>query len=75
MNANKSGSEYGLQGYNVIDLVAMSPSMSDFDVTKLWHMHLGYVSDKGMVVLSKRGLLCGQSTGKIECYEYYFLGK
>jgi len=49
--------------------------MSDSDVTKLWHMRLGHMSDKGMAILSKRGLLCGQSTGKIEFCEHCIFGK
>ncbi|GJR84705.1 retrovirus-related pol polyprotein from transposon TNT 1-94 [Tanacetum coccineum] len=30
---------------------------SNSDLTKLWHMRLGHMSEKGMVILSKRGLL------------------
>ncbi|KAG8480861.1 hypothetical protein CXB51_025485 [Gossypium anomalum] len=32
----------------------------DDDITKLWHMRLGHMSENGMVELSKRGLLDGQ---------------
>jgi len=53
----------------------VSSSMLDSDVTKLWHMQLGHMSDKGMAISSKRGLLCGQGTGKMEFCEYCVLGK
>ena len=32
---------------------------SDDDITKLWHMRLGHMGEKGLTLLSKRGLLCG----------------
>ncbi|KAG8489505.1 hypothetical protein CXB51_017512 [Gossypium anomalum] len=36
-----------------------SSSLSNNDITKLWHMHLGHMSENGMAELSKRGLLDG----------------
>ncbi|KAG8474295.1 hypothetical protein CXB51_034132 [Gossypium anomalum] len=36
-----------------------SSSLSDDDITKLWHMRLGYMSENGMVELRKKGLLDG----------------
>jgi hypothetical protein len=30
----------------------------DLDTTWLWHMRLGHMSERGMTILSKRGLLC-----------------
>ncbi|KAG8473091.1 hypothetical protein CXB51_035032 [Gossypium anomalum] len=36
-----------------------SSSLSDDDITKIWHMRLGHISENGMVELSKRGLLDG----------------
>ena len=75
MKANRSVSLYVLQGSIVTSPVAVSSSLSDSDVTKLWHMRLGHMSDKGMTILSKRGLLCGQSTGKMEFCEHCILGK
>jgi len=53
----------------------VSSSMSDSDVTKLWHMHLGHMSGKGMAILSKRVLLCGQGTDKMEFCEHCVLDK
>ncbi|KAG8478019.1 hypothetical protein CXB51_027833 [Gossypium anomalum] len=41
------------------DAVVASSCLSDDDITKLWHMRLGHMSENGMVELSKRGLLDG----------------
>ncbi|KAG8481048.1 hypothetical protein CXB51_025755 [Gossypium anomalum] len=42
-----------------------SSSLSDNDITKLWHMRLGHMSENDMVELSKRGLLDGQGICKL----------
>ncbi|KAG8501609.1 hypothetical protein CXB51_003912 [Gossypium anomalum] len=41
------------------DAAVVSSSLSDDDITKIWHMHLGYMSENGMAELSKRGPLDG----------------
>ncbi|KAL5790253.1 hypothetical protein ACOSQ2_005141 [Xanthoceras sorbifolium] len=62
-DAKKAGSLYILQGSTITGSAAVSKSsMPDSEVTKLWHMRLGHMSEKGLTLLSKRGLLCGQST-------------
>ena len=38
------------------------------DVTRLWHMHLGHMSENGMTELRKKGL-DGQSTRKLNFYD------
>ncbi|KAG8485735.1 hypothetical protein CXB51_019086 [Gossypium anomalum] len=54
----KTAKLYVLQGSTVTgDATVASSSLSDDDITKLWHMRLGHMSDNGMVELSKRGLL------------------
>ncbi|KAG8478786.1 hypothetical protein CXB51_028618 [Gossypium anomalum] len=56
---------YVLQGSTVTgDVAIASSSLSDDDITKLWHMCLGHMSENGMVELSKRGLLDGQGICK-----------
>ncbi|KAG8494480.1 hypothetical protein CXB51_011893 [Gossypium anomalum] len=51
---------YILQGSTVTgDAAVASSSLSDDDITKLWHMRLGHMSENGMTELSKRGLLDG----------------
>ncbi|KAG8474939.1 hypothetical protein CXB51_031653 [Gossypium anomalum] len=56
----KTAKLYVLQGSAVTgDIVVASSSLSDDDITKIWHMRLGHMSENGMVELSKRGLLDG----------------
>ncbi|KAG8471703.1 hypothetical protein CXB51_036524 [Gossypium anomalum] len=56
----KTAKLYVLQGSTVTgDAAVASSSLSDDDITKLWHMRLGHMSENGMVELSKRGLLDG----------------
>ncbi|CAA6661169.1 unnamed protein product [Spirodela intermedia] len=38
-------------------------------------MRLGHMSEKGMNLLSNRGLLCWQSISKVEFCEHCILGK
>ncbi|KAH0714096.1 hypothetical protein KY284_007001 [Solanum tuberosum] len=69
MKARRSGTLYTLLGSTVTGAAAVS-TQSDSDITKLWHMRLGHMSEKGLSILSKRGLLCGQSTGNMEFCEH-----
>ncbi|KAG8489014.1 hypothetical protein CXB51_016944 [Gossypium anomalum] len=46
--------------YCYCDAAVTSSSLSDDDITKLWHIRLGHMSENGMVELSKRGLLDGK---------------
>ncbi|KAK3023455.1 hypothetical protein RJ639_042667 [Escallonia herrerae] len=57
--------------------VAGATTSSDIDshTTKLWHMLLGHMSDKGMDVLSKQGLLGSKKIGKLDFCEHYVFGK
>ena len=74
MKACRSGNLYTLQGSTVTGAAAVSTS-SEADVTRLWHMRLGHIGEKGLTLLSKRGLLCGQSTGKMDFCEHCVFGK
>ncbi|KAG8498693.1 hypothetical protein CXB51_005074 [Gossypium anomalum] len=56
------------------DAAVASSSLSDDDITKLWHMRLGHMSENGMVELSKRGLLDGQGICKLNSVSTVFLG-
>ncbi|KAG8480706.1 hypothetical protein CXB51_025391 [Gossypium anomalum] len=61
---------YILQGSIITgDTAVASSSLSDDDITKLWHMSLGHMSENGMVELSKRGLLDGQGICKLNIYD------
>ncbi|KAG8478363.1 hypothetical protein CXB51_028111 [Gossypium anomalum] len=67
---------YVLQGFTVIgDAAVASSSLSDDDITKLWHMRLGHISENGMTELRKRGLLDGQGICKLNFCEHCVFGK
>ncbi|KAG8488618.1 hypothetical protein CXB51_016586 [Gossypium anomalum] len=69
----KTAKLYVLQGSTVTDDTAVaSSSLSDGDITKLWHMRLGHMSENGMVELSKRGLLDGGIHNTKETLEYIY---
>ncbi|KAG8480615.1 hypothetical protein CXB51_024767 [Gossypium anomalum] len=57
------------------DAAVASSSLSDDDITKLWHMRLGHMSENSMVELSKRGLLDGQGICKLNFCEHCVFGK
>ncbi|KAG8488139.1 hypothetical protein CXB51_018349 [Gossypium anomalum] len=72
----KTAKLYVLQGSTVTgDAAIASSSLSDDDITKLWHMRLGHMSENGMVELSKRGLLDGQGICKLNFCEHCVFGK
>ncbi|KAK2970416.1 hypothetical protein RJ640_016270 [Escallonia rubra] len=54
--------------------VALSSDI-DSDTSKLWHMRLGHMSERGMDVLSKQGLLGSKKIGKLDFCEHCVFGK
>ncbi|KAL6332914.1 hypothetical protein AAG906_019919 [Vitis piasezkii] len=50
------------------DAAVATPSLSDGDVSRLWHMCLRHISENGMVELSRKGLLNGHSISKLKFY-------
>ncbi|KAG8474612.1 hypothetical protein CXB51_031249 [Gossypium anomalum] len=67
---------YVLQGSTVTgDAAVASSSLSDDDITKIWHMCLEHMSENGMVELSKRGILDGKGICKLNFCEHCVLGK
>jgi len=75
LKANRIGSLYVLQGTVVTGSVVVSSSMAENDVTKLWHMRLGHMSEKGMHLLSKQGYLGKHVIGKLEFCKHCAFGK
>ena len=63
MKGYKSSTQmYILHGSRVIrDAVVSTSPLTDDEITKLWHMRLGHMSENGMVELSKRELFDGQN--------------
>ncbi|KAG8494159.1 hypothetical protein CXB51_011863 [Gossypium anomalum] len=57
------------------DAAVASSSLSDDDITKLWYMHLGHMSENNMAELSKRGLIDGQGICKLNFCEHCVFGK
>jgi len=76
MKGKKVNTLYILQGSTVTDDAAVSMSEDpDLDTTRLWYMRLRHMSERGLHVLSKQGLLCGQKTGKLDFCEHCVFGK
>ena len=48
---------------------------SSTDDTKLWHMRLGHIGERGMLELHKRNLLKGVKTCKLDFCKYCVYGK
>jgi 5'-3' exoribonuclease 2 len=67
---------YRLRGTTITGVAAViSNSLSTSDATNLWNMRLGHMSELGLVVLSKRGLLDGHSINKLDFCEHCVFGK
>jgi transposase InsO family protein len=73
LKANRINSLYHLQGTTVTGSAAVSTIASDPHITKLWHMRLGHMSEKGMHLLCKKGLL--DNIGKLDFCEHCVFGK
>lgn len=76
LKANRVGSLYVLQGSTVTgSTAAVSSPLNDLDFTQLWHMCLGHMSEKGLKLLSSRGLLGDQGINKLEFCKHCVFGK
>jgi hypothetical protein len=75
----KSVNLYILSGDSIISTAAVSSAAAvTFDNcsdSKLWHMHLGHMSQLGLAELSKRGLLKGYNNNELEFCEHCVFGK
>lgn len=60
MKAKSVGTLYFLDGSTIMGLAATISSTSELNNIKSLHMRLGQKSEGGMMILSKRGLLCSQ---------------
>ncbi|GAV83405.1 gag_pre-integrs domain-containing protein [Cephalotus follicularis] len=72
MKGKKIDGLYQLQGNTVLGTatVASSSGDKDADTTRLWHMHLGHMSERGLQIMSKKGLLAGVKSGKLHFCEH-----
>ncbi|KAK3033955.1 hypothetical protein RJ639_034119 [Escallonia herrerae] len=70
MKGLKQNSLYLLQGSTVTEAAATTSSSDiDYDITKLWHMRLGHMSERGMDVLRSK------TTRKLDFCEHCVFGK
>ena len=53
MKGLKQNGLYFLQGSTITGAAAVSSSDSDSEITKLWHIRLGHMSERGMDELTK----------------------
>ena len=76
MKGKLQGEIYLLLGSTVNGTAAvLSSERSNDDATKLWHMRLGHMSEKGMTILAGRGLLKGLKNCKLGFCENCVFGK
>ncbi|GJW07978.1 retrovirus-related pol polyprotein from transposon TNT 1-94 [Tanacetum coccineum] len=71
-----TSSLYTLQGETITCSASVSCSeKSNPDMTILWHMRLGHMSKKGIVILSKQELLDNHKVANLEFCEHYVIRK
>uniref|UniRef100_A0A2N9J8T4 CCHC-type domain-containing protein n=1 Tax=Fagus sylvatica TaxID=28930 RepID=A0A2N9J8T4_FAGSY len=76
MKGRKVNQLYRLIGNTVVGGAAVITSTkSSTDDTKLWHMRLGHIGERGMLELQKRNLLKGVKTCKLDFCKYCVYGK
>ena len=74
----KHGTLYILQGSTLTGSAAAAVASSEdrrSDMTKLWHIRLGHMSERGMQILSKRDLLEGHKVTDLGFCEHCTFGK
>ncbi|KAH9682681.1 hypothetical protein KPL71_027445 [Citrus sinensis] len=74
MKGNKQNGLYVLQGTAVTGDVSISASLG-LDKTLIWHLRLGHISENGLKILEKQGVLGDDKLGSLEFCEVCVLGK
>lgn len=74
MNGIRSNGLYVLEGKTITSELTVTSSAS-IDRTKLWHLRLGQMSQRGLSELFKQGLLGGDKIGALVFCEDCVLGK
>ncbi|KAH9646639.1 hypothetical protein KPL70_024932 [Citrus sinensis] len=74
MKGAKNNGLYVLQGTAIIGDVSVSTSMNP-NKTLMWHMRLGHMSERGMKILERQGVLGDDKIGPVEFCEVCVLGK
>ena len=71
MKGKKASMLYRLIRNTVIGKVVVTTTVkSSIDDTKLWHIRLGHIGERGMLELHKRNLLKGVKTCKLDFCKY-----
>jgi len=74
MKGKKANTLYIFQGSTVIGATTVSLSENlDLDTTHFLYMLLGHMSERGLHVLIKQGLLCDQKSRKLDFLNILFL--
>ena len=72
----KRGTLYYLRGSTVTGSADVASSeVQTMDMTRLWHMRLGHMGERGMQILSKRDLFSGHKVQSLEFCEHCVFGK
>jgi len=76
MKGVKRATLYFLQGITLSDsAVVASSEIDQEDMTKLWHMRLMHMSERGMKILAKNDIIYGYKIKDIGLFEHYVFGK
>ena len=79
MKGIKRGNLYIVQGITCIEnglvAIASKSNKSIPNLTQLWHMRLGHMSEKGMMILQKQQLLGNQKLDELKFCEHCVFGK
>ena len=75
MKGQKVSTLYRLIGNTFVGRFAVTTLVeSNTDDTKLWHMRLGHIGERGMLELHKRNVLRGVKTCKLDFCKYCMYG-
>src|SRR3954469_9806611 len=66
---------YVLQGSVITGEAATTSGSDDQDLTQLWNLRLGHMSEKGLSILGKQNLLSGYKGSRTEFCEHCVFGK
>ncbi|KAJ9552349.1 hypothetical protein OSB04_016394 [Centaurea solstitialis] len=74
---DKNGIKYSGGGSTIVWSAAPAHSSieNESDFTRLWHMRLGHVSEKGMIILGKKGILGSHKVADLAFCVHCIFGK
>ena len=65
MKGKMNGSLYTLVGSTISGTANVSTNTMSDEETKLWHLRLGHMGERGMFELTKQGLFDGKKFGNL----------